>query len=84
MITIIPTILVKNFQEFKNCVKKIENDFALAQIDIMDGKFVANKTFFDIEKISSIKTPLNYELHLMVENPLDYIYKVKGNKKINP
>ena len=82
MITIIPTILVKNFQEFKNCVKKIENDFALAQIDIMDGKFVANKTFFDIEKICSIKTPLNYELHLMVENPLDYIYKVKGNKKI--
>lgn len=82
MVNIVPTILVDNFEDFKSRVKKIEKDFPLAQIDIMDGKFVPNTTFFDIEKISSIKTPLNYELHLMVQNPLDYIYKVRGNKKI--
>lgn len=82
MVQIVPTILVRTFEEFKDRVKKIERHFSLAQIDIMDGKFVPNTTFFDIKKISAIKTPLDYELHLMVEKPLEYIYQVRGNKKI--
>jgi len=82
MVTIVPTILVQTFEEFKDRVEKIEKDFSLAQIDVMDGKFVPNATFFDIQKINSVETELCYELHLMVENPLEYIYRVKGSKKI--
>ena len=82
MLQIIPTILVKTFKEFQKTVKKIENDFEMAQIDVMDGKFVPNKTFADFKKIQSIKTPLQYELHLMVEEPIEYLYKAKNCKNI--
>jgi len=77
MIQIIPTILVKNFKEFKKKVKLLEQDFSLAQIDVMDGKFVKNITFFEIEKIEKIKTSLKYELHLMGKNPLYYLKKLR-------
>lgn len=73
MITIIPTILAKTFEEFKESVKKIENEFPVAQIDVMDGKFVPNITFFNIDQIALIDTPIEYELHLMAENSLTYI-----------
>ncbi len=82
MIQIIPTILVKNFQEFQDTVKKIEKDFPIAHIDVMDGNFVSNTTFFDVEKIKEIKTPLEYEIHLMVEDPEPYIEQVKNISKI--
>tara|TARA_S200000501_G_scaffold378818_1_gene443948 strand:- start:7732 stop:8364 length:633 start_codon:yes stop_codon:yes gene_type:complete len=55
-----------------NRVNKSNSD--LIHIDIMDGKFVPNNTLekFDMEKILkySIK---NFDIHLMVENPIDYI-----------
>jgi len=75
MVQVIPTILVKSFEEFKRTVQRVENHFAIAQIDVMDGKFVPNTTFAEFKKIANIKTPLKYELHLMVEEPMDYIEK---------
>ena len=55
-----------------NRVNKSNSD--LIHIDIMDGKFVPNNTLekFDMDKILkySIK---NFDIHLMVENPIDYI-----------
>jgi len=66
---LIPAILARDFIDFKNKVKFLESSFDLAQIDVMDGKFVDNKTFYNLEKIKKIKTRLNYELHLMVSNP---------------
>lgn len=56
-------------------VKKIDNTKAdYIHIDIMDGKFVENKTWTvsEIKKITSCsKLPL--DVHLMVENPSKYI-----------
>lgn len=77
MVQIIPTILVKTFKEFRATVKKIEHDFPITQVDIMDGKFVPNTTFSDIQAIGKIKTPLKYEVHLMVEDPLNYIKELR-------
>lgn len=82
MVQIIPTILIKNFQEFQYTVKKIEKDFPVAHIDVMDGKFVPNITFFNIDEIEKIDTPLRYEVHLMVENPMHYLEKMKNSQKI--
>lgn len=79
---IIPTILVSSFSDFKKKVTFIEPYFKLAQIDIMDGKFVKNKTFFNLQKIRQIKTPLNYELHLMVNNPLPIIMQWGSFNKV--
>lgn len=46
----------------------------LIHIDIMDGKFVPNNTLekFDMNKISKYSDK-NFDVHLMVENPIDYI-----------
>ena len=82
MVDIIPTILVKTFKEFQDTVKQIEKDLHIAQIDVMDGNFVSNNTFFDIEKIREIKTHLEYEIHLMVEDPESFIEQIKNFSKI--
>lgn len=82
MIEIVPTILVKNREEFKATLKKIEKDFSFAQIDVMDGRFVSNITFFNIDDIEKIDTLISYELHLMVEDPIHYLEKIKNSTKI--
>ena len=51
-----------------------ENDVDLVHFDVMDNVFVPNTSFNDdtfdrIRKYSK----LNFEVHLMVENPFDYI-----------
>lgn len=38
-------------------------------VDIMDGVFVHSKNEIDISQLKSVKTRLNFELHLMVHNP---------------
>ncbi len=56
-------------------VKKLDNTLAdYIHIDIMDGKFVENKTwtFSEIKKITSYSR-LPLDVHLMVDNPKKYI-----------
>ncbi|MDD4036000.1 MAG: ribulose-phosphate 3-epimerase [Bacilli bacterium] len=56
-------------------VKKIDKtDAEYIHIDIMDGKFVSNKSFIfsEIKKISKY-TSKKLDVHLMVENPSKYI-----------
>lgn len=81
-VQLVPTLLVYSFFEFKTKLKLCEPFFSLVQIDIIDGKFTKNKTFFDYEKIKSLKTPLFYELHLMVLNPQKFIKKWENFKKV--
>ncbi|MFA6548189.1 MAG: hypothetical protein WCT11_04630 [Candidatus Magasanikbacteria bacterium] len=78
---IIPAILEKNFSDFEDKAKKLS--FApLIQIDIMDGEFVPNKSFEEIEKINSLNLKNEWELHLMVNHPLMAIEKWKVVKNI--
>jgi len=81
-IKIVPTLLTYSLKEFKEKLKKVEKDFKLVQIDFMDNKFVSNRTFYDLNKIRKIKTPVDYELHLMVNNPFFLIKKWVGFKKV--
>lgn len=56
-------------------VKKLDNtDADYIHVDIMDGKFVENKTwtFGEVKKITSYSR-LPLDVHLMVENPKKYI-----------
>ncbi|MDD5341528.1 MAG: hypothetical protein PHC97_03800 [Patescibacteria group bacterium] len=73
-VRIIPTILVKNFSEFKNRVKFLEKYFSFVQIDCADGKFVGNKTFYKVDEVGRV-LKVNFELHLMVKDPLREIGK---------
>ena len=49
-------------------------------IDVMDGKFVTNTKFNTIKEISDINNNSKHKLdiHLMVENPIEYINKLNN------
>jgi ribulose-phosphate 3-epimerase len=81
-IKIVPTLLTHSLVEFKTNLKKIEKHFSLVQIDIMDNKFVRNKTYYNLNKIRKIRTKVNYELHLMAKEPLKIIKKWQSFKKV--
>ena len=75
MLKIVPAILTPDFESFKQQLAKLEGLFDTVQIDIMDGQFVPNKSFEEIEEINGLKTKVSFELHLMVENPLTEMAK---------
>ncbi|PDH49836.1 MAG: ribulose-phosphate 3-epimerase [Rhodothermaeota bacterium MED-G16] len=69
------SILDCDFENITSEIKKInDNKIDLIHIDIMDGKFVNNQTekLFNLNKISSL-TNLKYDIHMMVEEPLEKI-----------
>lgn len=75
MIKISPSILSADFSKLGDEVIKVAAAGAdLIHIDVMDGHFVPNLTFGvpvikDLRKV----TALPFDVHLMVENPQDYI-----------
>ena len=91
-VKIVPTILTPNFAEFKKRLKQVALFFNLVQIDCADGKFVRNKTFYNKSEVSAyakasadrrrLKYEGDYELHLMVIEPLKEIKKWVGFKKV--
>lgn len=76
------TILVPTFEEFKRQAKIADKIFPYIQIDVMDGKFVPSVSFAEREEINDLKLKLKYELHLMVEHPLDEMMKWVGVKNV--
>jgi len=72
MIEIVPAILVKTPKELEQRLKEVELYVKRVQIDIMDGKFVPNKTI-QPEDMKLFKTILMKEVHLMVEDNEKYV-----------
>jgi ribulose-phosphate 3-epimerase len=70
---IIPSLLVESKKEFEEKLRMVEFDCKTVQLDILDGGLFPNTTWFDAESIGQIKTNVNIELHLMVENPIPII-----------
>ncbi len=73
MIQVIPTILVKDFEEIKEKIKKIESYVDWVQLDVMDGVFVDNKTWNNPDDLKGLETNLKLEVHLMVNKPEEVI-----------
>ena len=75
MIKIAPSILAANFSKLAEEVKEVEQAGAkLIHIDVMDGHFVPNITMGPIvvEALRPV-TKLPLDVHLMIENPDNYI-----------
>ncbi len=70
MPTIIPAILTESFEDLRRQIRRTDGLFPFLHLDVMDGKFVHKTSFHEVEKIPEIGTDLQYELHLMVNNPL--------------
>ncbi len=70
-----PSILSADFANLLDDVKKIERGGAdYIHVDVMDGHFVPNISFgAPVMKCLNGKTSLPYDVHLMIENPDDYI-----------
>ena len=75
MIQIAPSMLSADFTNLRDDISTIEEGGAdLLHIDVMDGHFVPNLTFgAPVVKALRSHTKLPFDVHLMVENPGDYV-----------
>ena len=72
---ILPSILSADFANLGAQVKELEdNGIEIVHIDIMDGHFVPNISFgFPVMKSLRPITKMTFDVHLMIENPANYI-----------
>ena len=69
---IIPTIIAESQKDIDDLLNKYSKDFKHFQLDIMDSKFVKNKSnWFDFK----LNKKFSYEAHLMLDNPEKWIYE---------
>lgn len=75
MIQLAPSILSADFSRLGEDVKKIETAGAhLIHVDVMDGHFVPNISYgATVMKSLCGKTQMPFDVHLMIENPDQYI-----------
>jgi ribulose-phosphate 3-epimerase len=73
MSEIIPGILEKEWEEIEKKLNLIKPFAKWAHIDVIDGKFAQNTTFMDPTPFKKYKGELFLEVHLMVEEPEQYI-----------
>jgi len=80
---IIPAILTGDPKDLELKIRQAESFIDIAQIDIMDGKFVPSQSITAAD-LAKVKTKLFLEAHLMVECPLLEIipFKQAGAKRI--
>lgn len=70
-VTVVPTILVNNKQDFRDTIEKYNSFTRRVQIDITDGEFTTAKTL-DVTNIWWPKT-WEVDLHMMVKRPSEHI-----------
>ncbi|MEM4242393.1 MAG: ribulose-phosphate 3-epimerase [Candidatus Woesearchaeota archaeon] len=69
---IVPSLLCKTREEFLAKLRRIEPFVKKTQFDIMDNKFVPNRTV-QPKEFKGLRTSLAVECHLMVKDPADYL-----------
>jgi ribulose-phosphate 3-epimerase len=76
---IVPGIIAKSQIELDIMLKKLKGAAKRVMLDVMDGEFVANTSLnFDFKLTQSFE----YEAHLMVKQPLDWIEQNKEKVEI--
>ena len=81
MLYLYPSLISCDISNIENCIKSTESFCAGYHIDVMDNKFVPNSSWKP-EFVNSIreKTDKPLFIHLMVENPQNYLDILKLNK----
>ncbi|MDD5039036.1 MAG: ribulose-phosphate 3-epimerase, partial [Dehalococcoidales bacterium] len=80
---IVPAILTDNPETLEFMVRQVESFTNYVQFDIMDGRFVPSRSV-TWEHIIRLSPKLNWEAHLMVLHPEEYLegFQRAGAKKI--
>lgn len=73
MLEVIPGILEKDWSEIEQKLNLVKSFAKTVQIDIIDGKFAPNATFLDPKPFAKYAKDLFLEVHLMVEDPIQYL-----------
>ncbi|PIQ67353.1 hypothetical protein COY25_01330 [Candidatus Uhrbacteria bacterium CG_4_10_14_0_2_um_filter_41_7] len=77
MTKVVPAILVQSENEYLEKISNLEvrNEVSVMQFDILDGSMFGASSWSDIEVIKNLGNTPNFELHLMIENPLQTVEK---------
>lgn len=70
---VIPGILEKEWNEIERKITLIRPFAKTIHIDILDGKFAPNATFLDPAPFKKYSQDFFLELHMMVEEPIQYL-----------
>jgi|SRR3989344_525023 len=73
MLEIIPGILERQWSEIERKINLVKSFVKSVHIDIIDGKFASDTTFLDPAPFAKYTKELVFELHMMVENPIQYL-----------
>lgn len=73
MIEIIPGILEKDWDSIEKKILQVRSFAEAIHIDLIDGIFAPNTSFLNPEPFKRYSQEIFLELHMMVENPLQYI-----------
>lgn len=73
MFEVIPGILEKDWSEIERKINLVKDFAKVIHIDIIDGRFAPNTTFMDPKPFTKYSNDLFLEVHLMVENPIQYL-----------
>ncbi len=70
---IIPGILEKDWPVIEMKIQQVLPFAKAIHIDLIDGKFAPNSTFLDPEPFKKYTNDIPFELHMMVEEPINYL-----------
>lgn len=73
MFEVIPGILEKEWSEIERKIEIVKPFAKTIHIDIIDGKFTENSTFMDPAPFAKYTKDFSFELHMMVDNPIQYL-----------
>lgn len=72
-IEIIPGILEQEWGEIEKKIEKVVPFAESIHIDVLDGKFANNTTWIDPAPFAKYTKEAIFEVHLMVDNPVQYV-----------
>lgn len=70
---VIPGILDKDWSSIERKIELVQPFAKTIHIDILDGKFAPNTTFLDPVPFKKYSDKIFLEIHLMVEEPINYL-----------
>ena len=70
---IIPGVLDKNWEEIERKIEAVLPFARSIHVDLLDGIFAPNKSFLNPQPFAKYKDKVTLELHMMVNEPIDYL-----------